>query len=110
MNIAVLLTTAKFCQGGDQDLEMLRSVMLALEESLNEAGDHGALHGGGLAVFEFFGGGNAISAGVLGDIHSSIRHADQVLDLKAVHWEAGDAEAASDVMLAEHGIGGDPQA
>ena len=47
---------------------------------------------------------------MLGNVHAGIGHADNVFRGEAVHRETGHAETAGDVVLAQHGIGRQPQA
>src|SRR5437660_11508301 len=89
---------------------MFRSGVLALQESFDVAGEHLALYSRVLAFGEFFGRRNSVSAGVLGDVHARIGYADNVFGREAVHGKTGHPEAAGDVVLGEHGIGGHPWA
>ena len=83
--------------------------MLALQESLDVARDELPLHRRGLAFHVLLGRRNPVAAGMLGDVHARIGHADNVLDRESVHREAGHAEAAADVVLGQHWVGCDPQ-
>src|SRR2546425_11736631 len=84
--------------------------MLALQKALDVTTNRLPLYCDILSFSQVFSGENVIATGVLGNKHTGIGHADDVLDLEAMHGEAADAEAAGDLVLIQHGIVCAPQA
>src|SRR5262249_34328420 len=108
VDVALFVSTTKLLECRDQDFEVFRTTVIALQEALDKAGNHGSLDSRRFSVFKFLGSRNAIAPSVLGDIHASISDTNQILDLEAVHGKARNAETSRDVVLAEHRIRSDP--
>src|ERR1700722_5685201 len=89
---------------------MLRPIVFALQKSFDVGGDLLPLRSKFLASGKFFGSGNAVTPGTLGNVHACISHANDVFYGKAVHGKTGHTEAAGDVMFAKHCIRGNPLA
>src|SRR5438105_11060477 len=83
--------------------------MLALQESLNVSRDELPLYSSTFAFRQLFRRGNAVTAGMLGNVHTRVCHADEVFHRKSMHRKAGHAEAAGNLMFLQHGIGCDPK-
>src|SRR5437899_497490 len=88
---------------------MLGAGVFALQEAFDITGDELPLHRGSFAFGKLFGRGDPVAAGVLGDVHARIGDTDDVFHRETVYREAPHAEAAADVVLVEHGVGGNPQ-
>src|SRR5437667_11574142 len=43
------------------------------------------------------------------DVHTGIRHSNDVFYRKTMYWKTSHAETARDLMLVQHRISGDPQ-
>ena len=84
--------------------------MLTLQKSFNVGRYLLPLRRKFLARGKFFRRRNAIAARALGNVHARVGHANNVFNRKPVRGKAGHAEAAGDVMLAEHGVGVNPLA
>src|ERR1041385_4308116 len=88
---------------------MFRPSVLTLQKPFDIPRNHLPPHRTGLAFAELFRDRNAITTGMLGNIHALVRLANDVLRGIAMHWETGDTEAARDLVFAHHGIGRQPQ-
>src|SRR6202021_3031118 len=89
---------------------MPRSGVLALEKAFDVGGDLLPLRSKFLASGKFFGRGNAVTPGTLGNGHACSGPTDNVFYGKTVHGKTGHTEAAGDVMFAKHCIRGNPLA
>src|ERR1041385_1111997 len=72
---------------------MFRPSVLTLQKPFDIPRNHLPPHRTGLAFAELFRDRNAITTGMLGNIHALVRLANDVLRGIAMHWETGDTEA-----------------
>src|SRR5258708_24893378 len=94
LGMAGVADAADAYQRGDGLLHMLGAGVIALQEALDEGGDHLALDGHALIRAEKLDFGNTIAPGMLRDVHSLIRNANDVFHAESMGRETRDAKAA----------------
>src|SRR5437763_16019622 len=104
MPLPVTLAAWHLFQSCDQFIQLLWSGVFTVQKSFDIRGDHLPLHSRTFAVLFLFRDGDAVSAGVLGAVHTGISHTNDVFNGEAVCREAADPKASGNVVLLQHAL------